>query len=164
MTLAILAARFAATSLLVLLRKGTAGVRAGLGVSAGLLRQVAPLIAMGMLFAGMVRVVLPSELITRWMGADSGFSGVLIGAALGAVMPGGPAIVMPLTGSVFSSGAGVGAVAAFLTAWSVIPLTRTIMYEVPFMGGAFAASRLAVNAPFPIIVGLLAPPVYAALT
>ena len=27
-----------------------------------------------------------------------------------------------------------------------------------------AASRLAVNAPFPIIVGLLAPPVYAALT
>ena len=56
MTLAILAALFAATSLLVLPRKGPAGVRAGLGVWAGLPRPRAPPIPVGRLGLGFFMV------------------------------------------------------------------------------------------------------------
>ena len=116
-----------------------------------------------MALAAMTQVILPEDVITRWMGDESGFTGILIGTAVGALVPGGPYVVIPLAGSVFLSGAGVGSVAAFVTAWNTIPLTRTMMWELPFLGGAFSTSRMLVNLPFPIIAGLLTPPVYRLL-
>jgi uncharacterized membrane protein YraQ (UPF0718 family) len=115
---------------------------------------------LGMLLAGMAEVILPTELIGRWMGSDSGIVGVLIGTVLGAIMPAGPYVVMPLLGSAMTTGAGAGAIAAFITAWSVAPISRTIVWEMPFLGGAFTASRVIVSLPFPILVGLLVPPVF----
>lgn len=164
MTLLVLGGLFGLSVVLVAVRGGVSAVRDGLAVSVRLLRQVALLIVLGMALAALTRQVLPAELITRWMGDESGIVGILIATALGALVPGGPYVVLPLAGSVLASGAGVGAVAAFITAWSLIPVSRTLMFELPFMGGAFTASRLLVNAPFPVLVGLLTPPVYALLT
>ena len=68
--------------------------------------------------------------------------------------------VRPDAWSLLDSGAGVGPVAAFITAWGVIPFSRTVVWEMPFLSPAFAISRTIVALPFPFIAGLLAPPVY----
>lgn len=159
----ILAALVLLTAALVVRKQGTAGLRQGGVTSLLLLRTVARMLILGMLLASMTQVILPEDVVTRWMGEESGFTGILIAAAVGAVVPGGPYVVIPLAGSIFLSGAGVGAVAAFLTAWNTIPLTRTVMWELPFLGGAFSASRMLVNLPFPLVAGVLTPPVYRLL-
>ena len=163
MTTYLLAGLVVIAGFFVIRNEGIAGLRRGGGMSLALLRTVARMLVLGMLLAAMTGVILPEELVTRWMGEESGFTGILVGTAVGALVPGGPYVVIPLAGSIFLTGAGVGAVAAFLTAWNTIPLTRTVMWELPFLGGAFTGSRMLVNLPFPIIAGLATPPVYRLL-
>ncbi|MEK9658703.1 MAG: permease, partial [Chloroflexota bacterium] len=110
--------------------------------------------------AGMAQVVLPAELISRWMGNESGLTGVLIGTLVGSIVPGGPYVVVPIIGSVYNTGAGPGAIAAFVSAWSLSPITRTVMFEVPFLGGALTAARLIVSTPASIAIGMLTIPIY----
>ena len=160
MTLIILAGMVVVVTALVLVRRGPAGVRDGLSMSVGMLRQVALMLLLGMLLAGMTQVILPADLVGRWMGSESGIVGVLIGAAVGSLVPAGPFVVFPLLGSILATGAGAGAVAAFITAWSVTPISRTLVWELPFLGGAFTASRFIVMLPFPILAGLLTPPIF----
>ena len=163
MTTYLLAGLVALTAALVVRKQGLTGLRQGSQTSLLLLRSVSRMLVLGMALAAMTQVILPEDVITRWMGDESGFTGILIGTAVGALVPGGPYVVIPLAGSVFLSGAGVGSVAAFVTAWNTIPLTRTMMWELPFLGGAFSTSRMLVNLPFPIIAGLLTPPMYRLL-
>ena len=163
MTTYLLAGLVALTAALVMRKQGLAGLRQGSRTSLILLRSVSRMLVLGMALAAMTQVILPEDVITRWMGDESGFTGILIGTVVGALVPGGPYVVIPLAGSVFLSGAGVGSVAAFITAWNTIPLTRTMMWELPFLGGAFSTSRMLVNLPFPILAGLLTPPVYRLL-
>ncbi len=163
MTLALLAGIVALTLVLVLRKDGISGVRTGGETSVLLFRSVARMLALGMLLAGMTQVILPQEVISLWLGDESGFTGILIGTAVGMLIPGGPYVVIPLAASIFLAGAGVGPVAALITAWNTIPFTRTVMWELPFLGGAFTTSRMLVNLPFPIVAGLLTPPIYRLL-
>lgn len=160
MTVYLLAGIVALTLLLVLRKDGFTGVRNGVETSALLLRSVARMLVLGMVLAGMTQVILPQEVITRWIGDESGLTGILIGTAVGMLIPGGPYVVIPLAASIFLAGAGVGPVAALITAWNTIPFTRTVMWELPFLGGAFTTSRMLVNLPFPVAAGVLTPPVY----
>ena len=144
-------------------KSGVSGLREGATTSVSLLRTVARMLVLGMLLAGMTQVILPAEVIRQWMGDESGFTGILLGTVVGMLIPGGPYVVIPLAAAVFLEGAGVGSVAAFLTAWNTVPLTRTVMWELPFLGGAFTTSRMLVNLPFPIVAGLVTPPIYGLL-
>ena len=40
--------------------------------------------------AGLIKAVVPQELILKWMGVASGVRGIMIGMFLGSVTPGGP--------------------------------------------------------------------------
>lgn len=136
---------------------GKEGIKSGLVGIVKTVAFVAPFIFLGVVLAGLLEVVLPQELISEWMGEDSGITGVLIGTVVGILVPGGPYVVVPLLASVMETGAGVGPVAAFFTAWGVIPLTRTIAWEIPFLGVNFTAARFTVNLGFPIVVGIVTP-------
>ena len=159
-TTLVMAGLVVATLVVIRWRHGNDGVRAGVGEGALMIRRIAPMLVLGMLIASMASVALPPELIERWLGDESGFTGILIGIAVGALVPAGPYVTIPLLGSLMASGAGVGPLAAFLTAWSVVPISRSLVWETPFLGPAFAISRYVVALPFPLAAGLLAPPVY----
>jgi uncharacterized membrane protein YraQ (UPF0718 family) len=160
MTLAILAGLVVLSIIVIRWRHGTEGVREGLVQSSTMMRRIAPMMLLGLVIASMAQVALPSELISRWLGDEAGATGIAIGIAVGATVPAGPYVVIPLLGSLMTSGAGVGPIAAFMTAWSVIPLSRTLVWEMPFLGAGFAVSRYLVVLPFPIVAGFLAPPVF----
>jgi len=101
--------------------------------------------------------LVPNEAVARLLGEGSGLKGILIATFAGAVAPGGPYINIPLVASFYKSGAAVGPLAAFLTAWGLIPINRTIVYELPLLGSQFTFARYIASLAFPIIIGFVTP-------
>lgn len=139
-------------------------VLSGLRMSGYMLGTVWLRLVLGLLMAGMIQVLIPAEVIGRWMGASAGLRGILVGTVAGAVTPGGPFVNFPIIAALQHSGAGFGPLAAYVTAWGVIPLHRTLVWELPFMGPKFVFSRLLVGLVAPFLIGLATPPIMEALS
>jgi len=127
----------------------------GLKTAGNLLIQIVPLLICAFVVAGMVQVLIPHELISKWVGVESGFRGILIGTVIGGITPGGPYISMPIAAGLLRTGAGIGTMVAFITAWSLLAVHR-LPLEIGIMGWQFALIRLACVFFFPPIAGLLA--------
>ena len=127
----------------------------GLKASGNMLLQIIPLLIFAFLIAGMVQFLIPREIISRWVGAESGFRGLLIGTAMGSIAPGGPFVSMPIAAGLLRMGANIGTMVAFLTAWSLLAFTRMPM-ELGIMGWKFTLIRMACTFFFPPIAGLIA--------
>ena len=127
----------------------------GLKSAGNLLIQMIPLLIFAFIVAGMIQVLIPHELISKWIGAESGFRGLLIGTVVGGVAPGGPFISLPIAAGLLRVGASVGTMVAFLTAWSLWAVGR-LPLELGIMGWKFTVIRLACTFFFPPIAGLIA--------
>jgi uncharacterized membrane protein YraQ (UPF0718 family) len=109
----------------------------------------------GCLIGAFVARLLPRELVARWVGAESGFVGLLIATILGALLPGGPVTIYPVASAFLLVGADVGATIAFITSWTLLGYTRALVWELPFFGLDFVIWRSIVALPLPILAGLL---------
>jgi len=127
----------------------------GLKSASNLLVQIIPLLIFAFIVAGMIPTLIPHEIISRWVGVESGFRGLLIGSALGGLMPGGPFVSMPIAAGLLRTGASIGTMVAFITAWSLLAVSR-LPLEIGLMGWKFALIRLACVFFFPPIAGLIA--------
>jgi len=127
----------------------------GLKTAGSLLIQIVPLLICSFIVAGMIQTILPHEAISKWIGAESGFRGVLIGTAIGSITPGGPYITMPIAAGFLRTGASIGTMVAFMTAWSLLAVHR-LPLEIGIMGWQFTLIRLACVFFFPLIAGLIA--------
>ena len=127
----------------------------GLKASGNMLIQIIPLLIFAFLIAGMVQFLIPREIISRWVGAESGFRGLLIGTAMGSIAPGGPFVSMPIAAGLLRTGANVGTMVAFLTAWSLIAFSR-LPLELGIMGWKFVLIRMACTFFFPPVAGWIA--------
>jgi len=117
--------------------------------------QVLPLLIFAFIVAGMVQVLIPREMIGKWVGAESGFRGILIGSIAGGLSPGGPYVSLPIVAGLIKSGAGVGTMVAFLTGWSIWAVGRIPM-EIGILGWKFTVIRIVSTLVFPPIAGLIA--------
>lgn len=127
----------------------------GLKSAGTLLIQIIPLLILALVVAGMVQTLISEDMISRWIGAESGFRGILIGSAMGALAPGGPFISLPIAAGFLRMGASIGTLVAFLTGWSLLGINR-IPLEIGILGWKFTLIRLACTFFFPPIAGLLA--------
>jgi uncharacterized membrane protein YraQ (UPF0718 family) len=127
----------------------------GLKSAGNLLLQITPLLILAFIIAGMVQVLVPHEIISRWVGMESGFRGILIGSAIGGILPGGPFVSMPIVAGLLRTGASIGTMVALLTAWSLLAFTR-LPIEVGLLGWKFTFIRLTCVFFFPPIAGLIA--------
>ncbi|TET46268.1 MAG: permease [Dehalococcoidia bacterium] len=127
----------------------------GLKSAGNLLLQITPLLILAFIIAGMVQVLIPHEIISRWVGMESGFRGILIGSAIGGILPGGPFVSMPIVAGLLRTGASIGTMVALLTAWSLLAFTR-LPLEVGLLGWKFTFIRLACVFFFPPIAGFIA--------
>lgn len=121
----------------------------------GLVVAIAPKIAAGVLIATFLALLLPRELVGRWLGGESGIVGLLVATVAGIVIPGGPGVIMPLCLGLLSAGADRGAVAALISGWLLLGLNRIVVWEMSFFDADFVMLRMAVTLPAPVIVGLL---------
>jgi uncharacterized membrane protein YraQ (UPF0718 family) len=122
---------------------------------ASILLEVLPLLIFAFIIAGTIQHLLSPELISRWVGAESGLRGVVMGTLAGGFMPGGPVTSLPVAAAIYKSGAGIGTMVAFLTSWSLWAFAR-LPLEIGIMGFKFTAIRLACTFFMPFIAGLLA--------
>lgn len=135
--------------------KGEAAFIRALWVDLGILEAMTPRIMLGMLLVGFLTVLIPKETIARALGAGSGIRGLMIAGGAGALLPGGPWVIMPLMLTVARSGADAGACIAFAIGWGTIGLNRLLVWEMPFFGLEMGGLRVLLSLPLPIIVGLL---------
>jgi len=127
----------------------------GLKSAGSMLLQIAPLLIFAFIIAGIVQVLLPVELISKWVGMESGLRGILIGTVVGGFAPGGPYVSLPIAAGLLRVGASVGTMVAFLTSWSLWAVSRLPM-ELGIMGWKFTLIRIACTFFFPPIAGIIA--------
>ena len=121
-----------------------------------LLAEMLPKVLAGCLIGAFVTLLLPREMVARWVGHESGFTGLLIAAFFGFLLPGGPITIYPVAGAFLIMGADVGAVVAFIVSWTLLGYTRALVWELPFFGPDFVIWRIVAALPLPIVAGLLA--------
>jgi uncharacterized membrane protein YraQ (UPF0718 family) len=132
------------------------------GLNSGLkmIIEILPLLLFAFIVAGMIQVLLPQELLSRWIGEESGLKGIFIGTLAGGLTPGGPYVSLPVVAGLLKAGAGVGTLVAFLTAWSLWAVARLPM-EIGILGWKFTMIRLACVFFFPPIAGVIAQSVFS---
>jgi uncharacterized membrane protein YraQ (UPF0718 family) len=153
---AFIAAMVGAAAVIVYVRDGQAHFLAVLLGDVALFGDMLPKVAVGCLIGTFVTLLLPREIVLRWVGAESGLTGLLIATGVGFVLPGGPMTIYPIAGALLAVGADAGAAVAFITSWTLLGYTRALVWELPFFGHDFVLWRILVAIPLPILAGVLA--------
>ncbi len=128
---------------------------AGLKIALNMAKEVMPLLIFAFIMSGMIQVILPKELIMKWIGKEAGIKGILIGTIAGSLAPGGPYVNLPLVAVLLKLGASTGTMVSFLTGWLLLSISRLPM-EVGILGWKFTIIRLLSTFFFPPIAGLIA--------
>ena len=91
-------------------------------------------VLMGFTLSGLIHVLIPHELIAKWLGPASGLKGILIGSFIGMFFTGGPYVRMPIIAAIYSAGAAVGPVIALLISSPILNLHALVAWQFPFLG------------------------------
>lgn len=112
-----------------------------------------PRLVVALISAGLFAELLPQEIVRQYLGDTSGFTGVLLGAALGVFTPGGAFVAFALAAGAMQAGATEPALVAYVSAWALFSLTKLISEELAFLGPRFILTRVAVSFPMPLVAG-----------
>ncbi len=112
-----------------------------------------PKILGGIVMATALGLSLPRERVVAMIGPNSGWRGLMIAAAAGAVMPGGPHVIYPLTLALIAAGADVAAGVTIVSAWILLSLNRTLVWELSFIPSDVVALRFLMTLPVPVLLG-----------
>jgi len=128
---------------------------AGLLAAGRTLWRNLPILLLGFVIAGLVQVLVPKELISRWLGAQAGVKGVFIACVVGGLVPGSPYAIFPLVAALYQAGASLGAVVGFVAAWSLWSVSR-LPLEIALIDPKPALVRYGITFVVPPLAGLLA--------
>jgi uncharacterized membrane protein YraQ (UPF0718 family) len=127
------------------------------GVLDGLqtLVSVIPLLIAAFLIAGLTQVLFPAEIIEKWLGAGSGWRGLLLACLAGGLIPGGPYVYYPIAGGLLKAGAGIGVLVSFISAKNLWSISR-LPFEFALLGHRLTLIRYALTFVVPPLLGALA--------
>jgi uncharacterized membrane protein YraQ (UPF0718 family) len=151
------------SAVLVYRRDGIDGVLEILTHDLKLFGGILPRVLAGCLLGAFIAEILPHEKVSRSLGPNSGLKGLLIGAAFGAILPGGPFTAYPVASALLTVGADFGATIAMVVSWTLIGYGRAVAWELPIMGTDFVLWRILISLPVPILAGALGRFVYVRL-
>jgi uncharacterized membrane protein YraQ (UPF0718 family) len=101
---------------------------------------VLPQFAAILFLVGLLLAVLNPAAISRMIGSDSGFSGILTAAALGAVTIIPAIIAFPVAAALLKSGAGLMQIAVFISTLTTVGFV-TLPLEIRYLGKKTALLR-----------------------
>ncbi|MBI4267733.1 MAG: permease [Chloroflexi bacterium] len=96
---------------------------------------------LGFTLGGLIQVLIPRDIIARWIGPASGTRGVLIGSYVAIILSGPPYVMIPVAASLYMAGAGAGPIIALLTGQSLLGLQNLITWQIPFLGVGIPISK-----------------------
>jgi len=120
------------------------------------LAVLSPKILAGFFIAAAVPILVPREMLMRWVGQNSGIRGLTVASLAGALIPGGPMMIFPLAAGFRVAGASTAVLISFVTSWSLLGLNRTVIWEMSFLHIDFVLWRVLICLPMPILAGWLA--------
>jgi uncharacterized membrane protein YraQ (UPF0718 family) len=127
----------------------------GLLAAGRTLWRTLPPLLLGFVVAGLAQVLIPKDLITRWLGSGAGARGILIGCVVGGLVPGAPHATFPLVATLYQAGASLGAVVGFVSAWALWSVAR-LPVEMALIDPRTALIRYSITFVVPPIAGLVA--------
>ena len=127
----------------------------GLESSGRLLRTVWLELALGFVLAGLLDVLIPAPVLSRWLGGERFGQAILVGWGAGLLMPGGPYLVFPIAANLFRSGAAPGPLIAFLSAKFLVSPIRMLTYEAPLLGWPLTLARFIPGVLLPPLLGVV---------
>ena len=116
--------------------------------------KILPMALIIIIFIGLFLGFVSSRDISRFIGDQSGFTGMLLVGAAGAVIYIPSLLAFPLAASLLESGASISAVAAFITTLTMIGAI-TLPIEIKEMGKEIAFLRNGLSFVIAIIIALI---------
>jgi hypothetical protein len=142
--------------LYIVRRRGRATMLDGLERAMEQLAYVLPQLTVALLVAGFLSKLIPGELIGHLIGPEAGWTGLVIAAFAGPIVPAGPVLAFSIAAVFERVGATPEALVAFITSWSLFTVHRMISYELPLLGPSFLRLRLLSVGLVPIAAGVIA--------
>jgi uncharacterized membrane protein YraQ (UPF0718 family) len=139
----------------VALSRGHGSFRQGLIRGAEQLIKLLPRMVCALLAAGFLAMLIPTEVISGFLGAEAGFMAIVIATLAGMIIPAGPAISFSIAAVLANEGASVPALVAFTTSWGIFALHRVIIFEIPLLGISFTRLRILSALILPLLAGSL---------
>jgi uncharacterized membrane protein YraQ (UPF0718 family) len=127
----------------------------GLNATARMLRSVGLELVLGFVLAGLIDVLVPASTLVRWLGEERAGRGILVGWAVGLIIPGGPYVFFPIVANLFTKGAAAGPLIALITAKTLVSPIRMLTYEAPLVGWPLTLARFIPGVLVPPVLGLL---------
>lgn len=125
-----------------------------------MLTFILPRMIPALMLAGLMQVLVPQEVVSRYFGRAGGFRAILIASVAGILTPGGPMISVPFMVALANSGAALPPLVAYMTSWSLFGMQRIIAWEAPLMGWHFVIARVVSSLAFPVLAGWLVATLY----
>jgi uncharacterized membrane protein YraQ (UPF0718 family) len=127
------------------------GARNGFAMLGFILPRLVP----ALVLAGLMQVLVPQEVVSRYFGREGGLRAILIASVAGILTPGGPMVSVPFMVALAHSGAALPPLVAYMTSWSLFGMQRIIAWEAPLMGWKFVLARVIPSLAFPVLAGWL---------
>ena len=127
------------------------GARNGFAMLGFILPRLVP----ALVLAGLMQVLVPPEIVSRYFGRESGMKAIVVASLAGVVTPGGPMVSVPFMVALAHSGAAMPPLVAYMTSWSLFGMQRIIAWEAPLMGWRFVIVRVLPSLAFPVLAGWL---------
>lgn len=115
---------------------------------------IVPRMICALIAAEFMAMLIPTEVISQFLGDEAGIIAILIGALTGMMVPSGPVISFSIAATFANAGASTPAVIAFLTAWSIFSAHRILIYEIPLLGVSFFKVRSISVLILPVLAGV----------
>ena len=135
--------------------KGDGALNLGFKTSWEQLLRFMPVLIVALLLAGFTEVLLPADLVEKWLSDSAGFKGIAVAWVAGALTPGGSLVGMPLIVALYQAGVGIGVLVTYMTSLALMSLVR-LPLELTFYGWRLTALRMFVSICLPPLAGLLA--------
>ena len=127
----------------------------GIKLAGSMLWNNLAILLAGFIIAGMMQVLLPKELIAKWLSNAAGVRAVFLGCLAGGIIPGSPYVAFPIVAGFYNAGAGLGAMVGFVTAWSLWSISR-LPVEIALINPRAALIRYWITFIVPPAAGLIA--------
>jgi hypothetical protein len=118
--------------------------------------KIAPKLAAALLVSSFLQLLIPRQLVAKWIGEGSGAKGVAIATTIGALTPGGPMTSFPMVTALHESGTGRAPLIAYLVSWSNLGFQRLLIWELPLLGPSFLILRYIACLPLPFLAAWIA--------
>ncbi|MBS3761051.1 permease [Halodesulfurarchaeum sp.] len=107
-----------------------------------------------MVLLGLFNEWVPDDVIVRYLGEQSGVSGLGLAIVLGSTPTGPLYVALPIAADLIEKNARIANIVVFLTAWACLKLPQELV-ELQFLGWKFMSLRLVLTSIVAVGMGLL---------